>query len=264
VTHTMNFDAKVGSLAAEHPEYIPVFERFGIDYCCHGSRSLDEACAAAGADAGIVRDALTSMPPTTHPEDSVDWRRASMTELADHIEQTHHVFVGQLFERIGAVLPRVVESHASGHPWLVPLAAVIGELREDMKDHMVREERVLFPWLRRLERPSELDTGPPWSVKRPIDCMVHDHVEVARALARIRELTSGYTVPADACGSLAIVLDLLHRLEADTCSHIHKENNILFPAGVLAEKARQERPRTTMGLCGGQAAEEAGGACGGV
>ena len=37
----------VRELALEIPQATRVFERLGIDYCCGGSRSLEEACAAA-------------------------------------------------------------------------------------------------------------------------------------------------------------------------------------------------------------------------
>jgi regulator of cell morphogenesis and NO signaling len=99
---------------------------------------------------------------------------------------------------------------------------------------------VLFPWLRRLERPTEIQSGPTWSVRRPISCMVHDHDDAGKALATLRRLTNDYTPPDDACATYRSTLSTLEALEADTHRHIHKENNILFPAGVAAEDARRK------------------------
>lgn len=241
----------VGSLAADHPEFIPIFDRLGIDYCCHGSRSLAHACEHAGVHTESTIAQLAAARPVSAMVDSTDWRRASMSDLADHIEKTHHVLVADLFDRLESVLPRVVQSHAPHHPWLLELAGVVSSLRHEMLDHMQREERVLFPWLRALEEGSVYDSQPHASVIRPIEGMVHDHVEVSLALTRIRQLTSGYAVPKDACGSFAVVIDLLHRLDSDTRVHIHKENNILFPAGVAAEAARLAGGRPASCSCHG-------------
>ena len=123
-----------------------------------------------------------------------------MTALADHIEATHHAFVRTSMESLKALAEKVAAAHAENHPELKELRGLIALLDADMHDHMIREERVLFPWLRRLERPTDITSGPPWSVKRPIDCMVHDHDDVADLLRQIRGLTHDFTPPPDACG----------------------------------------------------------------
>lgn len=230
----------IGRLAAARPELIPVLDRFGLDYCCHGQRSLDEACAAAGLAVGEVLAALGA-PVAGSVGGERDWTAASMSELADHIEATHHAFARRAFERLDQLAPRVAAAHGAAHPELSQVGEVVAELKAEMLDHMVREERVLFPWLRRLESGSAIHIGPPWSVQRPITCMEHDHVLVAEGFDRLRALTSNYAVPEDACGSYRAMLSLLGELERDTRLHIHKENNILFPAGVRAERARPSR-----------------------
>jgi regulator of cell morphogenesis and NO signaling len=136
------------------------------------------------------------------------------------------------------LMPRVLGAHAEAHPFLRELDVALRALEHDLADHMIREERVLFPWLRRLEQPGAVTIGPPWSVQRPIDCMEHDHDGVAEAFVRIRALTDDYTPPKAACASFAALLTLLSDLERDTRRHIHKENNILFPAGLRAERSR--------------------------
>lgn len=237
MTCEIDVNTPLGQLAAEHPHWLPIFDRFGLDYCCHGSRTLLAACESAGVHAEDVLGAICEVRPTAGAIEEREWLTASMTELADHIEATHHARARDTFTRLATLVPRVQSAHAERHPWLVDLRRTIESLAEAMHDHMVREERVLFPWLRRLDRPSEIHTGPPWSVKRPISCMVHDHDEVAEMLGEIKGLTSGYATPPEACGSFRTMIELLRQLDEDTRRHIHKENNILFPAGVQAEQA---------------------------
>lgn len=247
VSSTVNLTAatRIGDAAAAHADLIPVFERFGLDYCCRGGDSIEQSCARAGTPIGDVMQAV-SEALTAKPGASVSAPR-SMSEQCDDIERTHHAFVRDAFSRLDTLLPRVLAAHGAAHPELVELRAVVAELKAEMLDHMVREERVLFPWLRRLENPHSLAVGPPWSVKRPIDCMVHDHDAVGTALARIRALTGGYRAPDGACASYVALFRLLHDLERDTHLHVHKENNVLFPAGVRAEASRRSNmpPATT-------------------
>ena len=49
-------------------------------------------------------------------------------------------------------------------------------------------------------------------------------------LAGFRVLTGDYVVPADGCASYTALFLGLEELEADTHLHVHKENNVLFPA----------------------------------
>ncbi|MCB9848499.1 MAG: DUF542 domain-containing protein [Phycisphaeraceae bacterium] len=230
-------DMMVGQIATAHPDLIPELDRLGIDYCCGGRRTLTEAAARSGQNTETLIDQLSEYAPSTpDAAETINCAAMSMTDLADHIEQSHHAFAREALDRLGRLIDKCVAAHADEEPRLVELQSTVAALTEDMHDHFIREERVLFPWLRRLERKSEITGGPPWSVRRPIDCMVHDHDDVGDAFKQIRDLTNDLAAPADACPTWEECYRLLADLERDTHLHIHKENNILFPAGIEAEK----------------------------
>jgi len=237
--------ARLGELAAKQPDLLSVMDRLGLDYCCHGADTISEAAARARVSVADVLTAfaLTSSAPSPRPIDGcgVDPASMSMSALCDHIEQTHHAFVRRAFADLDLLVPKVAEHHGAHTPALREIASVYAALREEMIDHMVREERVLFPWLRRLQSHESLHLGPPWSVKRPIDCMIHDHDAVGAAFSRLSTLSNGYAIPLGACMSYSRMLTLLRELEQDTRRHVHEENNVLFPAGVAAEQRRPRR-----------------------
>lgn len=240
MTATMAESTTLKDIAVRWPSLIPHLERLGLDYCCGGATTLAEAAAELklGLPA-LIRELEQHRDSQDVAPDDRDWSEASMAELADHIEQTHHAFVRTSLARLDGILPRIVEAHGANHPEFKELDLVVRNFADDMHDHMVREERVVFPWLRRLESPSEIQGGPPWSVRRPIDCMIHDHDDAGEALRRIRALTNGYTPPGDCCPTVHEAFRVLEQLERDTHAHIHKENNILFPAGIKAERRRE-------------------------
>ncbi|MCA9277295.1 MAG: iron-sulfur cluster repair di-iron protein [Phycisphaerales bacterium] len=239
MSNTSELDTSItlAALASLLPAGIPVLEEQGLDYCCGGDRTLEDACKSRDIDPVSVIDAMRQRQEHTQPGELTDWTNASMTELSEHIETTHHAFVRESLTRLGDMMPKLIKEHGQSHPELEKLAEIIEVFGDDMRDHMVREERVLFPWLRRLEKKTEIQSGPPWSVKRPISCMVHDHDDAGEQLRTMRSLTNDFSPPVDACGTYREMLRTLGQLEADTHVHIHKENNILFPAGIEAEAA---------------------------
>lgn len=247
----------IGSIARDCPQAVAVFDRLGLDYCCRGKESVAVACSRAGVTLDEALRELARAESTDRCEE--DWSQASLTRLCEHIEQTHHALARSLFDRLQSLLPRVALAHGAAAPRFEELRVVVAELREEMLDHMVREERVLFPWLCRLERAHAVTLGPPWSVRRPIDCMMHDHDSVAAGLSRIRSLTDGFTAPPGACASVGSLMNALRELDGDTRVHIHKENNILFPAGIRAEAARGRQRRSAP--CGCGALEEGAHTC---
>ncbi len=235
----------IGAIAVARPESISVFMRHGLDFCCGGGRTLEQACAAKGLDAEAIRAEIREAAARSGEGERESWSGMGMSDLADHIERVHHARARDFIQRIDALLPRVTAAHGERHPELRAVAEIFGRFREELFDHMIREERVLFPWLRRLDAPGSVHIGPPWSVARPISCLVHDHDDAAAALASMRAATLEYAIPAEACGSYGALITALKELDEDSRIHIHKENNALFPAGIRAEAERETRTGTS-------------------
>lgn len=231
---TVMFDpaTSVAAMVKEAPELMGFFDRRGLDYCCHGSDTLAEACRRAGIDAETLLADLGAeaarVPQVPRPA------TPSVSALCDEIESGHHVYARELLDRLRPLLMRVVAAHGTRHPEYLELQLVFERLRAELLDHMAKEEQVLFPWLRRLDGPGPLERH--WSLHGPIACMMQDHVLVADAFQRIHQLTSDFAVPGDACPSVASLLAGLRDLEQDTRHHVHKENNVLFPAGIALEE----------------------------
>lgn len=223
---TLSISDRIGDIVANHPQAARLFERLGIDYCCAGKRTLAEACERKGFDTANVTSQLTACLSEAD-DNSAHWIDRSMTDIADHIEQTHHAYLKTELPRLAAIIDKVLNAHGDRHPELAELSRVFTGFAAEMTDHMRKEEQVLFPAARRLDKATALD-GFEWLVPGPIHCLMHEHEEAGQALARMRQLTGGYLPPANACATFRVMLDSLARLEADTHQHVHKENNILF------------------------------------
>jgi regulator of cell morphogenesis and NO signaling len=230
-------DARVADLVLEQPSRSRVFERFGIDYCCGGKTPLSVACADRGVDPGEVAQALDDLVPA-EADDDVDWRDRPVAELCDHIVSHHHAYVRSELQPLRLLVNKVAAAHGDVHPELLDVRATFAGLADELEQHMVTEEQVLFPACVALDAGE--DSGFAFgSVENPIGVMLHEHDEVAGGLAGLRALTHDYEVPPDACASYRSMLDRLQTLELDTHRHVHEENNILFPRAIDLEAGRR-------------------------
>ena len=56
-------DRTVGEIVAENPSQARVFQAFGIDFCCQGGRTLQEACTLKGLAVETVIEAKAGWTP---------------------------------------------------------------------------------------------------------------------------------------------------------------------------------------------------------
>ena len=220
----------VGQLVVDRPQRSRVFDRLHIDYCCGGKRTVEEACAKRGLDANAILAELKAFDAEAETQpDAVRPADLTVTELADDIERTHHAYLREELPRLGDLVKKVSGVHGQAHPWLAGLGSVYADLVAELEPHMFKEERILFPMIRELDRAATAPSFHCGSVGNPIKVMEMEHQNAGDALDRMREMTNDYEVPEGACNSFRAMLSGLEHLEADLHRHIHKENEILFP-----------------------------------
>jgi regulator of cell morphogenesis and NO signaling len=229
-------ETKVGDIVAAQPVLARVFERVNIDYCCGGKKTLAEACAKQGLDPRTVATLLVVAADfATGAAPEVDAAAMSLTALADHLETTHHAYLKVELPELLEKAERVATKHAWRDSRLPEVALTMRALAEEMFSHMAKEERVLFPIVRELERGAGGAASYCGSIANPIRQMESEHDSAGGAVARLRELTDGFTPKPDDCNTHRAMLAGFAQLEADLHRHVHKENNVLFPRALALE-----------------------------
>lgn len=224
-------DTPVGEIVAEDFRTAAVFQQFGIDFCCGGQRTLAEACRERNADAEAVLAALTrscSVPGIAPRFD--EW---SVDTLIGYIVGTHHAFVRRALPSLVAHTRKIASVHGGRHPELVEVARLTQQVAGEMSSHMIKEEQILFPFIAAAAEAAESGRSAPpapfGSIESPIAMMEHEHEAAGAAMASIRALTGGYTTTEDGCTTYRVALQELEAFERDLHTHVHLENNILFP-----------------------------------
>lgn len=220
----------LGELVVAQPALARVFERLGLDYCCGGRQTLATACARRGLDVATVTAMLEgTMAALGAAPAEIDPAALTLTALADHIETTHHAYVRAELPRLLELAERVARKHAGRDPRLADVLHTTVMLADEMTSHMAKEELVLFPFVRQLDAGTAEGGFHCGSIADPIRQMEAEHETAGGMLARLRELTDGFTPDAESCNSHRALLAGLSEFEADLHRHVHKENNLLFP-----------------------------------
>ena len=228
----------VRQIAVENPSSVRVFESLGIDYCCGGKRSLQEACQRAGMPLNRVAQLLEEADRNAHEPDFEGWKDAPVETLIQEITERHHAYVRAEIPRLQSLFVKV-NKHQERYPQLAEIRQIFTALAEELTGHMLKEEQVLFPYIRsmgavRAEGGAGISScfG---SIRRPVAALMADHDDAGALLERVRELAHNYEPPADACPTLRGLYQGLLEFERDLHRHVHLENNLLFPKAIELE-----------------------------
>jgi regulator of cell morphogenesis and NO signaling len=231
----------VKDLALRIPGATRLFEGAGIDYCCGGARTLEDACVIAGIDTSEMIEAVYELEQGRTGASEQDFGEMPLEDLVDHIVRTHHIFTINELDRLDKLLAKVRAKHERTHPELADVVYAFNRLQFDLLPHMLKEERVLFPYIKALERARREGNAlarPPFvTVENPIRMMLQEHEMAGDFLREIRAATANFEIPDGVCMTFRALYEGLEGLEHDLHQHIHLENNILFPRAAELEAA---------------------------
>jgi regulator of cell morphogenesis and NO signaling len=229
-------DKQIGQVVAEDYRTAQVFREFKMDFCCGGTKSIENACIERNVDLHEVITALEGLGKDGTRDDN--YNNWSLDFLVDYIINNHHQFTRNKLPEISFYAQKVATVHGSRHPELIEIHKEFEKLSEEMMSHMDKEEAVLFPFIKKLVSGdiNQTDKFKVGSAANPIAMMEHEHDEAGESLAKIRELSDDFTLPEDACATYRVLFESLEGFEKEMHKHVHLENNILFPKALQLER----------------------------
>lgn len=231
-------DMSVGSLVADDFNRAKVFDRLGIDYCCHGSETLENACAKQNLNPD---DVLASIENTT-PEGgrAPEFAEWPLDLLVDYVLKKHHRNFHLHHEELLNLVKKVESVHGERHPELHEVRKLVEGSFEELNSHFAKEEQVLFPQFYEMYNAHEEGREPaPFhcgSVAYPIRQMMLEHDTTGDTWMHITEITENFTTPTDGCASYRLMNHELYQFFEDLKEHIALENNLIFPGFIRMEQ----------------------------
>lgn len=235
----LNEEQLVGELVATDFRTAEVFRKHKIDFCCGGGISLKEASIKRRIDLSAL---ISELEIVTQAKNSIDNYNAwNLSFLADYIVNTHHAYLKAKLPEICFYANKVARVHGDRHPELLHILEHVLNINEEMLEHMEKEERVLFPFIKTLESASvsKQSVAKPsfGTVENPIKAMIAEHESAGNEMEEIQKLTNDFTPPGDACTTYRVFFQNLDAFQQDLHKHVHLENNILFPKALSLEVA---------------------------
>jgi regulator of cell morphogenesis and NO signaling len=215
-----------------------VLEKYHLDFCCKGKRSLQQACTEKNISIDELLNELETVSSGSN-QVAFPFDKLSLTQLADYIVTTHHAYVKKESIQLFAYIQKVASKHGYRHPELFKIFELVSAIKEEMELHMQKEEQVLFPRIKEIEKyslqPDEHKLNISY-LQAPITMMEQEHDHAGSLMEEIRVLSNNYEVPEDACTTYKLTYASLKAFETDLHQHVHLENNILFPKAIALAK----------------------------
>jgi regulator of cell morphogenesis and NO signaling len=195
-----------------------LLERSGLDFCCHGDRTLGDACKQAGVDRTAVEDALRTLPPPAGD----DWAHTEVAALVDHVLGDCHPETERRLAALEALANGLTPEGAS------ELRQAVVELASATRAQMREEEERYFVRVRALAD-ARKGRGP---FPSPPFRTIHEHEKDLRArhadiyerFRRARALSAALRGPG-----AALVRNAVGALGVALLEQLHLENNLLLP-----------------------------------
>jgi len=228
----LTLNTTIGEIVAADYRTAKVFETHGIDFCCGGKVALSAICQEKGINPDkLLRDIAAIK--TEQIDRSQNYSSWELPFLVDYIVNTHHAYLKENDVKIATYAQKIAGVHGAHHPEVVEIATIFQKIATDMAAHLLEEEEVFFPAVKRAyaERksgnsPSKEDSN---VIKESLAKLGREHEEIGDAIHAIRHLSKDFALPKDTCNTFMITYQMLKEFEDDLHKHVHLENNILFP-----------------------------------
>ena len=228
----------IGEMVADDFRTASVFSANKIDFCCKGNRTLDEVCNQKGLD---VYDVLAQLEKATESNNStIEFNTWELDLLIDYIEKKHHRYVEEKAPILLSFLLKLEQVHGAAHPELFEIKNLFKRTADELTQHMKKEEVILFPYIKQMVEAARNKTtlsAPGFgTVANPIAMMMEEHENEGNRFEKIVAISNNYTPPADGCNTYKVTFQMLQEFESDLHTHIHLENNILFPKAIVLQE----------------------------
>jgi regulator of cell morphogenesis and NO signaling len=219
----------IAEIVAEDISKASIFKKYDIDFCCGGGKTLTAACEKGGVNADeLVEELIKSTSQVSSNEDYNNW---DLGVLVDHILNTHHAYIKEKNPIILQFSEKVASVHGQANPEVVEINTLFGALVSELNAHMMKEENILFPNIKKIAAGEE-SMFPNGSIASPIHMMEMEHDNAGDIMKRIKEISNDLVPPEHACNTYKALYHSLGEYFDDLMQHIHLENNILFPKAI--------------------------------
>lgn len=203
---------------------------------------LLDQCEAKASQNGLKLDccATKQLGNSIAPTDweSPEYALASVQEMVNALT-LDHAFLNSVINDVTELFDVVSQRHGDDYPDLEHLSTLFTFLADELRPLMLREERVFFPLVMRLEKASEFGLSsllsPFAGLDNPLRSTTLEHETVRGIFKDLREAMCNYEVPVGACSGHALIYSTLRILDEKVEQHFAVEERVVYPRAIEME-----------------------------
>lgn len=222
----INKETHLGELVTYFPAITTRLNELHIDYCCQGDRALEAVIIEAGLTTDFVIELQKAYQDyLARPDKEIPVTELSDEQLIDLILEIHHQPERALWKELDLLVNKILLVHYEhGKNLLLKLHRSFSELKMELEEHFAKEERELFPVMRKAEKTEEDKAA----IRSIILKLEGEHEGAGVLIKRLIKESNDFMPPEYACPTMKTVYQKLHELADDIFLHIAKENSVLF------------------------------------
>jgi len=225
-TATVNENTWVSDIVSEMPRTGDLFRELRIDFCCGGKMPLQQAAQERGLDTAEVLSRIEQIAQEEALRQEMKPSSLEPDALIAHIQQRYHATLREELPALTPYVTKLARVHGGHRPYLLRVQEIFSLLKKELLEHTEDEDQKVFPLLTSYFASPSSESAE--ALKPHLSELESEHEAAGDLLKELREITSDFVPPMDACGTHRLVLNRLEALEKDTFEHIHLENNVLF------------------------------------
>jgi len=218
---------------------VPVINRFGI-HLGFGNLTIEEICEKHHIDIDFFVTILNAFhDPNYFPREQL--QSFSVRVLVEYLQKAHAYFMEDKIPEIASLIDKMIDNCLEEKEAYLLIRNFFDEYRAELKKHIDREEKRVYPYVLRLEevfvggkRNTELETQ---IQTYPISAYEAEHENVEEKLFDLKNIFIKY-LPTPIADNLCYqILRELFTLEKELNEHARIEDMILVPKVEDMEKA---------------------------
>jgi regulator of cell morphogenesis and NO signaling len=225
----------------DNEETQQLLQRYNMEHAHNLVYSFD-GLTALGIDAAFIL-ALLQVQEDKGAFKQEDFGHFRFTTIVEYIRKTHQYYLNKKMPEIEQNIHLLLKNYPDAHPLLVILSEFYKDYREDLRKHILFEERELLPYILHLEKvvagEAKLED---YRSNFTLNQFLEQHHDAEEDLQKVCATILDYSPPEGNQTLYRILVSQLQVFEKDLAVHALIEDEVLLPRAMELEK-RLSQPR---------------------
>ena len=229
----------IREIVKENYKAAAVFKRYGINYCCGGNNSLESACSNSSLEMNSLLKELELATRKLTISNQIRFDNWKLSFLIDYIIHVHHGYLEIIIPELEASTLGFYDSHQKNFPFFKELLDILMELFETIRQDVILEEDIIFPYIKQIE--SVHEKKEPYgqlfvrTLSKPLNKLQSENSLMEKLMSELSGISNNFRHPENACTKMQIIYKQLEELNNDLMNHKYLETEILLPRALEIE-----------------------------